>query len=87
MREEEEEEDGTGESEFVSLEEAVDPSNTQTNEDDNNDNKATIIPIILALLLVGWHVSQPLVEHIEQPHNNDHGLSFPPPKPSDAKPV
>eukprot|EP00978_Attheya_sp_CCMP212_P041869 scaffold245685_cov29-Attheya_sp.AAC.1 len=50
-----------------------------------NDNKAIIIPIIVALLIVGWHISQPLVEHIERLHNNDHGLSFPPPEPSDAK--
>jgi hypothetical protein len=65
---------------LIVLEEAVDPSNTQTNDDDN-DNKAIIIPTVLALLVIGWHVSQPL----EWPHDNYHGLSFPPPEPSDAK--
>ena len=52
MREEDDDDDGMGESEFDSLEEVVDPSNTQTNDDDN-DNKAIIIPIILALLVIG----------------------------------
>eukprot|EP00978_Attheya_sp_CCMP212_P008650 scaffold20328_cov53-Attheya_sp.AAC.2 len=58
--EEEDYDYGMGESDFDSLVEGVDPSNTQTT-DNNNDNKAIIIPIVLALLVVGWHVSQPLV--------------------------
>eukprot|EP00978_Attheya_sp_CCMP212_P027630 scaffold93029_cov53-Attheya_sp.AAC.2 len=88
MREEEDDDDddddGMGENDLDSLEEAVDPSNTQMNHDDN-DNKAIITPIVLVLLIVGWHISQPLVEHIEWLHGNDHGLSFPPPEPSEAK--
>jgi hypothetical protein len=79
----------TGENEFDGLgDDSVAPSNTQTNDDNNKAIiiPAIVVPIFLALLVIGWHFSQHRVEHVKRPLDNDHDLSFQPSEQSsDAK--